>query len=92
MGAVEGLAGEELAVDPTELDDAERAAFGHGVTVRRGHGYTLRVTASPAGAEEVGDLARHVEGDGQDVVEVRVMAGVLSESMPSRRAISVQAA
>jgi transposase-like protein len=32
----------------TELDDAERAALGHGVTVRRGQGYTLRVTASPA--------------------------------------------
>ncbi|MGJ6969807.1 hypothetical protein ACSDR0_48840 [Streptosporangium sp. G11] len=32
----------------TELDDAERAALSHGVTVRRGQGYTLRVTASPA--------------------------------------------
>lgn len=32
----------------TELDDSERAALGHGVTVRRGQGYTLRVTAAPA--------------------------------------------
>ncbi|MEV0226253.1 hypothetical protein [Streptomyces sp. NPDC050704] len=32
----------------TELDDAERAALNHGVTVRRGQGYTLRVTTSPA--------------------------------------------
>ncbi|WEH37198.1 recombinase family protein [Streptomyces sp. AM 4-1-1] len=32
----------------TELDDAERAALDQGVTVRRGQGYTLRVTAVPA--------------------------------------------
>ncbi|MEV0637756.1 hypothetical protein AB0I77_22965 [Streptomyces sp. NPDC050619] len=32
----------------TELDDAERAALNHGVTVRRCQGYTLRVTTSPA--------------------------------------------
>jgi hypothetical protein len=31
-----------------ELDDVERAALNHGVTVRRGQGYTLRVTAVPA--------------------------------------------
>ncbi|MEU5927099.1 recombinase family protein [Streptomyces antimycoticus] len=32
----------------TELDDAERAALDRGVTVRRGQGYTLRVTTTPA--------------------------------------------
>ncbi|MET9413788.1 resolvase [Streptomyces klenkii] len=32
----------------TELDDAERAALNQGVTVRRGQGYTLRITAAPA--------------------------------------------
>lgn len=31
-----------------ELDDAERTALDHGVTVRRGQGYTLRVSATPA--------------------------------------------
>jgi DNA invertase Pin-like site-specific DNA recombinase len=31
----------------TEMDDVERAALDHGVTVRRGQGYTLRVTAAP---------------------------------------------
>ncbi|MGW3943952.1 recombinase family protein [Streptomyces phaeochromogenes] len=31
----------------TELDDDERVALGQGVTVRRGQGYTLRVTAAP---------------------------------------------
>ncbi|MEV1069678.1 recombinase family protein [Streptomyces sp. NPDC050263] len=31
-----------------ELDDAERAALDQGVTVRRGQGYTLRVSAAPA--------------------------------------------
>ncbi|WP_326600381.1 resolvase [Streptomyces sp. NBC_01803] len=30
-----------------ELDDAERAALDQGVTVRRGQGYTLRVSAVP---------------------------------------------
>ncbi|AWZ08771.1 MULTISPECIES: recombinase family protein [unclassified Streptomyces] len=32
----------------TELEPAERAALDHGVTVRRGQGYTLRVSAVPA--------------------------------------------
>ncbi|MEU0663706.1 hypothetical protein [Streptomyces lavendulocolor] len=32
----------------TELDDGERAALDQGVTVRRGQGYTLRVTVVPA--------------------------------------------
>ncbi|MGA6160674.1 hypothetical protein ACPEIC_46030 [Stenotrophomonas sp. NPDC087984] len=31
-----------------ELDDVERAALNQGTTVRRGQGYTLRVTAVPA--------------------------------------------
>ncbi|XVQ15496.1 recombinase family protein [Spirillospora sp. CA-255316] len=31
-----------------ELEPAERAALDHGVTVRRGQGYTLRVSATPA--------------------------------------------
>ncbi|MDX3539644.1 resolvase [Streptomyces sp. MB09-01] len=31
-----------------KLDDAERAALDQGTTVRRGQGYTLRVTAAPA--------------------------------------------
>lgn len=30
------------------MDDAERAAFDHGVTVRRGQGYTLGVSTTPA--------------------------------------------
>ncbi|MET7934276.1 recombinase family protein [Streptomyces sp. NPDC005322] len=32
----------------TEMGDAELAALDHGATVRRGQGYTLRVTAAPA--------------------------------------------
>jgi hypothetical protein len=32
----------------TDLEPAERAALDQGVTVRRGQGYTLRVTAVPA--------------------------------------------
>ncbi|MBL1093448.1 resolvase [Streptomyces sp. 9-7] len=31
-----------------DLEPAERAALDHGVTVRRGQGYTLRVSAVPA--------------------------------------------
>jgi hypothetical protein len=31
-----------------ERDDAERAALDHGQAVRRGQGYTLRVSAVPA--------------------------------------------
>ncbi|GAA2657652.1 hypothetical protein [Streptomyces vastus] len=32
----------------TELEGAERAALDQGMTVRRGQGYTLRVSAVPA--------------------------------------------
>ncbi|SEG92813.1 hypothetical protein SAMN04489712_13538 [Thermomonospora echinospora] len=32
----------------TDLEPAERAALDQGVTVRRGQGYTLRVSAVPA--------------------------------------------
>ncbi|MFH9425729.1 hypothetical protein [Streptomyces sp. NPDC017529] len=32
----------------TELEPAERTALNQGVAVRRGQGYTLRVTAAPA--------------------------------------------
>jgi hypothetical protein len=35
-------------LDDAELDDAERAALDRGVTVRRGQGYTLRVSAVPS--------------------------------------------
>ncbi|MET8451551.1 hypothetical protein [Streptomyces sp. NPDC005209] len=44
------LTHERLSPDArdTELDNAERAALSHGVTVRRGQGYTLHVTASLA--------------------------------------------
>lgn len=37
-----------------ELDDVEQAALDQGVTVRRGQGYTLRVTAAPAVHHERG--------------------------------------
>ncbi|MEV0914191.1 hypothetical protein AB0I93_07980 [Streptomyces sp. NPDC049967] len=30
-----------------DLDDVERAVLDHGVTVRRGEGYTLRITTVP---------------------------------------------
>ncbi|WP_369242229.1 hypothetical protein AB5J56_44750 [Streptomyces sp. R21] len=32
----------------TDLEPAEQAALDHGVTVRRGQGYTLRVSAASA--------------------------------------------
>ncbi|MFF8842220.1 hypothetical protein ACF08N_05710 [Streptomyces sp. NPDC015127] len=43
-----------------ELDPAEQAALDHGVTVRRGQGYTLRVSAAPAVHRQL--LARLLEG------------------------------
>lgn len=50
----------------TELEPAERAALDHGVTVRRGQGYTLRDSAVPAAHQQV--LARCQPLDGaQDV-------------------------
>jgi DNA invertase Pin-like site-specific DNA recombinase len=45
-----------------ELDDVERAALDQGVTVRRGQGYTLRVSAVPA--VHLGLLARCQPLDG----------------------------
>lgn len=62
---VEGLAaGEELAVDGPGGADAHGVAlaapYGHALVERRPLG-----GLQPGGAEEVGDLARHVEGDRQ---------------------------
>jgi hypothetical protein len=64
LGAVEGLAaGEEPAVDCRGGADAQGVAlaapYGYAVVERGRLGVAHR-----GGAEEVGDLARHVEGDG----------------------------
>lgn len=65
LGPVEGLAaGEELAVDRGRGGDAQRVAlaapYRHAVAERGPLG-----VVQLGGAEEVGDLAGHVEGDGQ---------------------------
>ncbi|MFJ6930656.1 resolvase [Streptomyces nigra] len=52
----------------TELEPAERAALDHGVTVRRGQGYTLRVSAVPAVHRQL--LARCQPLDGAQGVPV----------------------
>jgi hypothetical protein len=52
----------------TELEPAERAAFDHGVTVRIGQGYTLRVSAAPS--VHHGLLARCQPLDGAQGVPV----------------------
>lgn len=46
----------------TELDDAERATLDQGVTVRRGQGYTLRVTAVPAVHRRLLDRCQPFDG------------------------------
>ncbi|WP_413800495.1 hypothetical protein [Streptomyces iranensis] len=46
----------------TELDDAERAALDHGVTVRRGQGYTLRITTVPAVHRQLLDRCQPLDG------------------------------
>ncbi|MFJ7586862.1 hypothetical protein ACIQZO_05595 [Streptomyces sp. NPDC097617] len=45
-----------------QLDDAERAVLDQGVTVRRGQGYTLRVTAVPAVHRRLLDLCQPLDG------------------------------
>lgn len=47
-----------------ELDDAERAALDEGQAVRRGTGYTLRVTAVPAVHRQLLDRCQHLDGTG----------------------------
>ncbi|MGW3563792.1 recombinase family protein [Streptomyces sp. NPDC000941] len=49
-----------------DLEPAERAALDHGVTVRRGQGYTLRVSARPAVHREL--LARCQPLDGNPAI------------------------
>ncbi|MFE4998028.1 hypothetical protein ACFRH4_43265 [Streptomyces mirabilis] len=59
-------AGDAQAADflrAAELEPVERAALDHGVTVRRGQGYTLRVSAVPAVHRQL--LARCQPLDGQ---------------------------
>ncbi|MFJ8692634.1 serine integrase family protein [Streptomyces roseolilacinus] len=45
-----------------DLDDAERAALDQGQAVRRGPGYTLRVTAVPAAHRQLLDRCRPLDG------------------------------
>ncbi|MEU0373396.1 resolvase [Streptomyces sp. NPDC006283] len=45
-----------------ELDDAERAALDEGQAVRRGTGYTLRVTAVPAVHRQLLDRCQPLDG------------------------------
>ncbi|WP_371524823.1 hypothetical protein OG302_00845 [Streptomyces sp. NBC_01283] len=46
----------------TELEPAERTTLDQGVTVRRGQGYTLRVTAVPAIHRRLLDLCQALDG------------------------------
>ncbi|MDD9375107.1 hypothetical protein M8Z33_00135 [Streptomyces sp. ZAF1911] len=46
----------------TDLDAVERAALDHGVVVRRGQGYTLRVTAAPAVHHRLLALCQPLDG------------------------------
>ncbi|WEH13648.1 hypothetical protein [Streptomyces sp. VNUA24] len=46
----------------TELADAERAALDQGVTVRRGQGYTLRITTAPAVHRQLLDHCQPLDG------------------------------
>ncbi len=45
-----------------ELDDAERVALDHGMTVRRGQGYTVRVSAAPAVHRALLDRCQPLDG------------------------------
>jgi hypothetical protein len=45
-----------------ELDDAERATLDQGVTVRRGQGYTLRVSPAPAIHRQLLDHCQPLDG------------------------------
>jgi hypothetical protein len=51
----------------TELNSAERAALDHGVTVRRGQGYTLRVSAPPAIHRQLLVRCQPLDGSAQGV-------------------------
>ncbi|MFD9194553.1 resolvase [Streptomyces phaeochromogenes] len=52
-----------------DLEPAERAALDEGATVRRGQGYTLRVTAIPAAHRQLLDRCQPLDG-GQGVPAV----------------------
>jgi hypothetical protein len=45
-----------------ELEPVERVTLDHGVTVRRGQGYTLRVTAMPAIHRQLLDRCQPLDG------------------------------
>jgi hypothetical protein len=52
-----------------ELDPTERAALDQGVTVRRGQGYSLRVTAVPTVHRQLLDRCQPLDG-GQGISAV----------------------
>ncbi|MFJ5834658.1 resolvase [Streptomyces sp. NPDC093089] len=47
-----------------DLEPAERATFDHGQAVRRGTGYTLRVTVAPALHRQLLDHCKSLDGTG----------------------------
>ncbi|MFE5736041.1 resolvase [Streptomyces celluloflavus] len=53
----------------TELEPAERAALDQGATVRRGQGYTLRVSAAPAVHRQLLARCQPLDG-GRDLLTV----------------------
>jgi transposase-like protein len=66
-----------------ELEPAERAALDHGVAVRRGQGYTLRVSAAPAVHRQL--LARCQPLDGAQVVPLVPFVPVVPAQRKARR-------
>ncbi|WP_433463494.1 hypothetical protein [Spirillospora sp. CA-128828] len=68
-----------------ELDDAERVALDHGVIVRRGQGYTLRVSAAPAGHRALLDRCQPLDGTPAIPAQRRPAASTRTASTPSRR-------
>ncbi|GGJ50686.1 hypothetical protein [Streptomyces brasiliensis] len=69
----------------SELDPAERAALDHGVTVRRGQGYTLRVTAAPSSTAGSSPTASPSTAPQPSPHSARPAASTRTASAPSRR-------
>ncbi|UXX97939.1 resolvase [Streptomyces sp. AD2-2] len=69
----------------TELRPAERAPLDQGVTVRRGHGYTPRVTAVPAVHHRLPARRMAAPALRQSRPSARPAASTRTASAPSRR-------
>ncbi|MEV0970134.1 hypothetical protein [Microtetraspora glauca] len=69
-----------------DLEDVERAALDQGVTVRRGQGYSLRVTTAPTVHRQLLDRCQPLDGTASVPAQRKARHEYAKGCRPSREA------